>query len=251
MISYVPINSDDHLEKNWIKHGSLAFAKTDTVAPLYVNEIGDALHEMPIAFVKNGDRYELVVVMGLRPNENLFVSEQNIWQSRYIPVVYRSSPFNLLPISNSGQSAFCIDASCVTDNTVGEPFFNEAGEITESVKQAFELVKKLNEHRGLTENLCDVLKDFNLIEPWNLTIQTEDDQLNVNGLYKVSEKNLNTLADADFLALRKSGTLPIAYAQIISSKKVNNLAEILSKKIQLNTQKTHQQKDTFSFEGLL
>jgi hypothetical protein len=49
-----------------------------------------------------------------------------------------------------------------------------------------------------------------------LKIKDGDQEKPITGLYRVDEAKLNTLADESFLKLRKAGSLPIAYGQLLS-----------------------------------
>jgi len=252
-MAYVPISHDLHGKKRWLRHTSLSFAKGDTATPLFVNEIADALQSMPIAFIKQNDRFVLAVVMGLRPGENLFVDENNAWLSVYMPVIYRSSPFELIPVDGQNeQTVLCIDEKCISDTDKGEEFFSDNGDISDTIKQTFEFLQNMNSFRMLTENICSVLTDLNLISPWPLTLNNGDEELSVNGLYRINEAALNDLSSEDFLKARSAHVLPIAYAQLLSMKKIDILAEILRRKLQKEASKNKLgfASETFNFAGL-
>lgn len=252
-MAYVPISLESHGKKRWLRHTSLSFAKGDTATPLFANEIAEALQAMPIAFIRQNDRFTLVVVMGLRPGENLFVDENNAWQSKYLPVIYRSSPFELVPVQGQDdQTILCIDDKCISDTDEGEAFFSEAGDVSDNIINIFELLKKFNAFRTLTENICAVLSDLNLIAPWPLKLHDGNEELSVNGLYRVNEEALNELSDEDFLKARNTHALPLAYAQLLSMKNIDVLSELLRRKIQADASKVKPSfgNDTFNFAGL-
>lgn len=255
MPNYIPISIELHEDKHWVRHTSIAFAKADTVAVLYANELVSAMHAMPIAFIRQEQGFALVVVMGLNPGENLFVSADGRWLSNYMPVTYRSSPFELLNVAGSeNQQTLCIDEACVTENTEGEPFFNEEGKITESIAQAFEMVQNFNKARQLTHQICSVLAEHNLIEPWEITLNNGTEGLPVNGLYKVNETALNALSNEAFLTLRHANALPVAYAQLLSMQKLDVLTQLIQlAQASSPTEaagETDFERETFNFSGL-
>ena len=55
-----------------------------------------------------------------------------------------------------------------------------------------------------------------VIKPWPITIKGEQGDRVVNGLNCIDEAALNALPNEDFLKLRATGALPIAYAQLLS-----------------------------------
>lgn len=251
-MAYIPINQDLLSNKHWLRHSSIAFAKNDTVAPLFVNELSDALQALPIAFIKNGERFSLVVVMGLRAGENLCVSDNNIWLSSYMPVIYRSSPFDFRVVQGQeDQSILCVDDACVTDTDRGEPFFDEHGNATENVVNAFEITRSLNAHKVLTDNICNLLNESGLIEPWPLVIKDGELETEVNGLYAINESALNALPNDIFIKLRDNHALPLAYAQLFSMSKSVKLGQTLSKKMHAEAlANKNNASEVFNFSGL-
>ena len=55
-----------------------------------------------------------------------------------------------------------------------------------------------------------------VITEWPLKIKDGDQEKPVTALYRIDEAKLNSLADEQFLKIRKAGALPIAYAQLLS-----------------------------------
>jgi hypothetical protein len=245
-MAYVPINQESHGNKRWIRHPSMLFAKADTVAPLFVSELASAIQTLPIGFVKDGDNFVLVVMMGLRAGENLLVSAQGEWLSKdYMPAIYRSSPFELL--SNGDQSFLAIDESCLSD-IEGESIFSESGEVTEGIKEVFERVQRINSTRQMTNNICNYLSSFDLIAPWPITLNDGTNKLEINGLYRINEDAFNELSDEAFLTLRHQNALPLIYAQLYSIQRLTYLA-LLAEHRPASANKLPK-NDTFSFAGL-
>lgn len=251
-MAYVPISQELLGNKHWVRHSSIAFAKDETIAPLFINELSDALQALPIAFIKQGECFVLVVVMGLRPGENLCVSDTNTWLSPYMPVIYRSSPFDFRNIQGQeDQSILCIDDRCVTDPDRGEPFFDEQGNVTENIVNAFEFTRTLNTHKVLTDNVCALLNEYSLIEPWPLVIKDEEHETEVNGLYSIDETALNKLPIDALIKLRDAHALPLAYAQLFSMSKSVKLGQALSKKMHKEAlAMKSKDNDVFNFSGL-
>jgi len=249
MPNYVPISTELHRHKHWGHRTSLDFAKSDTVAPLFVSELASAAQAMPIAFIKQGQGFALVVVMGLKPAQNLFISTEGAWLSEYMPVSYRSSPFQLLAVAGKDdEQIFCIDEECIVEGPQGTPFFNDDGSITEALSSSFEMVKAFNATRQQTQNICNVLAAHDVIQPWELELDNGREKQTVEGLYKVDEAIFNSLADAAFLELRQVGALPLVFSQLLSLQKISVLAKLVR---QTEAETVEPVKsDTFSFAGL-
>jgi hypothetical protein len=250
-MAYVPITRDTLAEKRWFRHTSMAFAKNDTVAPIFLNELPIAIQAMPVAFIKQGEGFVLVVVMGLMPGQNLCVTADGKWNSEYMPVTYRSSPFELMAIQEwDGQQTLCIDENCITDGQ-GEPFFDENGEIAPAILDAFQLVQQFNSLRSLTKNICDLLAGHNLIKPWSLVLNDGITEQSVGGLYQVDEEAFNALSDEVFLEIRRSHALPLIYSQLLSMQKITVLGDRLRQETTLAaSMEKSRSTDTFNFGGL-
>lgn len=256
MTNYVPISTEDHRDKRWVRHTSLMFAKAETISPLYVNELAPALQAMPIAFIKQDDGFALVVVMGVRPSENLFISGTGAWMAPYVPIVYRSSPFELWSAYTDGnhQEILCIDDTCVRSDDEGEPFFNEDGQVSDSIRVVMDQVKQLNASRQLTQLVCAALAEHDLIVPWPIVLKDSEEDRTVNGLYQIDETALNNLSNDAFAALRKVGALPVAYSQLLSMINISILAGLVSRpelyESAASSTGQGQASDTFDFAGL-
>ena len=71
------------------------------------------------------------------------------------------------------------------------------------------------------------LADAGVITEWSLKIKGQDQEKPVAGLFRIDETKLNSLEDEQFIKLRKTGSLPIAYAQLFSMNQVSRLSELV------------------------
>ncbi|WP_052028633.1 SapC family protein [Pseudomonas syringae] len=250
MTNYVPINNEIHKDKRWIRPTSLAFLANEVIAPLFADEVAEAMHAMPIAFIPHNDGFALVAVMGLKPGGNLLVSRDGRWQSSYMPFVYRSRPFQLLDTNEKGdQQVLCIDEACISaDDDKGEPFF-ENGEITDFIQKIFTQEQRYKANRQLTTHISTILAEHDLIKPWNIVIdESSGDQQPLVGLYRVDEVALNALSDEAFLALRQANALAVIYSHLLSLQNINALSARLPAVEPLEDATSS--RETFDFAGL-
>jgi len=252
MSSYVPVHSELHQNKRWLRHPTFDFAKNEIVTPIFANELVDAIHTLPVAFVKHDDRFILVAVMGLKPQENLMLTEHSHWlDGGYIPLTYRTRPFILLEMpDNKEQQVLCVEESNLTEGKIGEPLFNENGQITETVNEIFMLLSHYNKTRFLTTDICTALADHGLIQPWDLTVHDGDIEQPLSGLYRINETALSELSDEAFLALRKAAAFPVIYAQLLSMNNVVFLSKLLVNKSKKTPAQPEKSGGTFNFSGL-
>lgn len=248
MSTYTPVSNTLHLNRRWHQHSSFQFAKTDNVVPVYLNEIMDIMHILPLAFVQQPEGFTLVTVMGLRGGENLLVSQDHQWLCHYIPAVYRFKPFQMFATQES--TVLCIESSMISDSDEGEAFFSNDGQLSPIVQSIMQTMISCNSTQQLQQVLCQVLHKYDLIVPWTITIDDGKDQQPLTGLYRINEDALNALEDQAFLEVRAAGALPVVYAQLLSMNNINHLSRLLSHRVQSETAQPDSEAGTFSFSGL-
>jgi hypothetical protein len=243
------VTRQEHANKRWSRRTSFTFAANDAVTLLMASEVASAVHSLPIAFIKQGEEYKLVLVMGLEPGQNLLVSSTGKWASDYIPLSYKTGPFRMGSDEN-GNSLLCVDEATglVSDGNDGERFFEDDGEPSESVNAVLALLAQIDSSRKVTDNICAIFAKHGLIEPWVITLDNDEQDQTVQGLYRVNEAALNALSNEDFLEVRRSGALSLVYCQLISMQNLKKLAPLLAQRQAV--QKQTSMSDTFNFSNL-
>lgn len=104
------------------------------------------------------------------------------------------------------------------------------------------------------------LQNAGVLEPWEIKVKKGDGIQSVEGLYRVNEGKLNKLPAEEFMLLRDSGALVLAYCQLLSIRNNQTLGRLSSQLLSLqNTSKNSPQSiesylsedsGTISFEGL-
>jgi hypothetical protein len=149
----------------------------------------------------------------------MFVAPDGRWLGSFIPSSIRSYPFRLMTPQGSDQSILCIEEGCVVsaDNPLpGETFFGADGKASPSLQHALDFLTSLERNRLVTGLAVSSLAQAGVIKPWPISIKSEQGDRTVNGLNCIDEAALNALSNEDFIKLRATGALPIAYAQLLS-----------------------------------
>ncbi|MEI6704488.1 MAG: SapC family protein, partial [Deltaproteobacteria bacterium] len=144
------------------------------------------------------------------------------WIGDYIPDVIRAYPFQLIKPQDREDKVLCLDtdSGLIGDAGQGEPFFDGDGP-SPAIKEVLNQLSETETSRVLTQRLVDALQSSGLIQPWSMKLEQGGKTVPVEGLYRIDEAALNLLSDEEFIALRKSGALPLVYAQLFS---MNQLA---------------------------
>ena len=123
--------------------GDYSFARQTNSVLLAGIEFTEAAKEYPIVFAHAGESIVPVALLGLRNEENLFVTADASWDAKYIPAFVRRYPFVLAAASDIQQQVVCIDESYTGFDAIdGEALFSEDGEPTELLTKAMEFLEQ-------------------------------------------------------------------------------------------------------------
>lgn len=214
-----PVIFETHQHQYWHRFTNYLFAAGYHTAPLSAPEIPVAALNMPLAFIKARERFILAAVLSPKPGENLFLAPKDgRWLGAYVPASIRRYPFWLKVEPEKKETLFVDETSGLVDSdpNAGEPFFNLNGEWTDSLKQLVQFLRQTEQSRMVTENAVSFLAGAGVITEWNYKLAATDEKPVQTGLYRIDEVRLGNLPDADFLKLRRTGALKVAFAQLLS-----------------------------------
>jgi hypothetical protein len=216
------ITPQAHRNKYWKRFDSYKFAEKDSLVPIVAAELTSAIHVFPMAFIKQDEKFILVGLTSFAPDQNMFVAPNGQWLGAYVPSAYRSYPFRLAKAQGRDDLLLCVDEeSGLISDTEGEPLLDEQGQLAEPVKNILDFLSQIEQNRAVTQQAVSVLADAELITEWKLKVKTSEEEKPITGLYIVDEAKMNSLDDEAFLRLRKFGSLPVAYAQLLSMVNIN------------------------------
>jgi len=226
-MSIHPITVSQFGNKKFLRTKSYAFAATDALAPLVAKELPKAALSLPIGFFAEGNEFALVAVLGLQTGKNLFVSLDGRWIGGYIPALFRGYPF-LLANAEDGRQVLCInDAHGSISEVEGEPFFDEASQPSQAVKDFLDFLNQVTSNRLGTMQIIKVMQQHQLIVPWPIKLKGADQtEQTLKGLYRVDESALNLLSMEAFDEVRRSGALPLIYCQLLSMQNLPMLGKL-------------------------
>jgi len=217
------ISKTVHARKRWKHSGNYSFTAHDAIAPLVAQELPRALMHLPIGFTKQQNEFVPVAILGLQPGQNLFVDADGRWIGGYMPAVFRSYPFRLAEFADK-QNVLVIDeeSGFVNENN-GDAFFDNDGKPTKAINDVMDFLISVQNNRTLTRRICMSLDELELIQPWQITVQVDKGEQNIEGLYRIDEPAMNALPVHAFEELRQAGALPFAYCQLISMQHIQTL----------------------------
>jgi hypothetical protein len=242
MPTWIPVTSQQHRHAAWTKFNNYAHASNDAVVPLLVSELTKALPHYALAFVPSADCYQLVAVQGLQTGRNLYLNQQQQWLVPYVPAHYRSFPFTLLANREQpDQAMLCVDGdsglfiadSRDTTNPELTLLYTPEGQYTKPAQDVIEFLRQSHHIRLLTQKLVDQLHQHQLIQPWPIQVQvqttadpSDGHPKTVQGLFRIDEAALRQLAPQALSQLVQSGALALAYGQILSQSRLEQLSKL-------------------------
>jgi hypothetical protein len=220
-----PVNKVRH--KTWsIKASGYGFARAINSAPLTAIEFPSAAAEFPVVFTETAGSVIPVVVMGIRPAENLYVSEDGQWNGQYVPAFVRRYPF-VFSSSDDGETlTLCIDESYEGCNKAGrgEALFDADGEQTQYLQGTLNFLKDFQAQHERTVKLCEKLRELDLFEPVSLDYRTPEGETGkVAGFLAVNREKLRALPQETLATMASTDELELVYIHLQSLRNFNRL----------------------------
>ncbi len=244
MTEYAAITPERHANKAWKRYTSYAFAALEPVIPLVGAELSKTAPVMPVGFIRKDEHYQLMGITSLQTGQNLYVAPSGQWLGTYVPAALRGHPFRLLQPEGAKEAILCVNEASglvVDAGEGGEAFFDDQGQPSQALKDILNFLSEVERNRTVTQQAVNVLAEARLIVPWELNLKQGEKIVPVTGLYRVDEAALTKLEDDAFLSLRRSGALPVAYAQLLAMNQLAVLERLGQVQGQLLAQQTAKQ----------
>jgi len=217
-----PLSQDKH-SKHGVKQVSkpFEFMEKHHFLPLTAPEFGAAAASFPIIFA--GEDRAALAVMGIRANENLFVSDGQFEQDYYMPSFARRYPFVLAADQPNDRFVVCVDedAECVTNKAPQQKFFDGAN-TSDFTQEAFQFLQNFERDRQATQLMIDTFKELDLFEQKEMNFQGQNpdgspaERQKIADYFAVTEERLKGLPAAKIKEFSDNGYLAVAHAHMVS-----------------------------------
>ncbi len=197
------------------------FVAKSNLVPLTIGEFIGAALSYPIVFL--GESKIPLAVMGLRENDNLFVTPDGEFRAdAYIPSFVRRYPFVFANDESQDRMVLCVDrnASFISENAE-VPFFAN-GQASDYTQSAMQFCTDFETDRQRTDQFITMMKEMDLFEFREATFQPQSSDgtpmapVKLADYYAISNERLNQLPHDKYIMLRDCGALPQIYAHLIS-----------------------------------
>ena len=209
------------------------FVQRGNAVPLSHTEFQPVARHYPIVFASgDGKSHAAVAVLGLTAGENLFCSDGKWESGSYIPAYARRYPFCMARVNldkiEQKDRLICVEKAAV-DEVSGEAMFDASGEPSEKWKAMERLLGDYEADLERARDMCATLADYGLLEPFSMqaTITKEKGggSVQLTGMHRVAEKNLENLNAAQLKNLVRKGYLARIYMHLLSLQNFGRLVE--------------------------
>ena len=211
------------------------FVQRGNAVPISHSEFQPIARHYPIVFTSGdaGKSFAAVAVLGLNAGENLFYANGKWAAGAYIPAYARRYPFCMARVNvnkvEQKDRLICVEKSALDES--GEAMFDSSGQPSEKWKGVERLLSEYEADLERMREMCALLADYALLEPFSMQATMKKEKggakMQLTGMHRVAEKNLENLNTAQLKNLMRKGYLGRIYLHLIS---LENFARLLDRK---------------------
>lgn len=236
MAKHTLLNNITHKDLRVITHKSAEYGDKVGSTLTFPTEFSDVHREYPILFQKNPDngKFQSIVLLGLRSDENLFLNDAGEWNAQYIPAVIERGPFliGFQDQSRDGGSDRApvihidVDSPRVSQSE-GERVFLDHGGLSPYLEKISRLLNRIYEGMEANDAMFSAFNELELIEPVNLEITiTSNEIYRFQNNYTINQERLANLSGNDLERLNRSGFLRCAFLVVESLGNIQRLIRL-------------------------
>ena len=210
------------------------FAQHGNAIPISLTEFQPVMRDYPIVFTgaQGTQTFAPVAVLGLTGGENLFYENDSWVSGVYIPAYARRYPFCMAKVNvnqvEQQNRLICVEKTYIDE--AGEQMFDEQGKPNAKWQDLERLLGEYEADLERSREMCSILADYGLFEPFTMQASFREPNakpMQMTGMFRVIEKNLENLNAAQLKNLMRKGILPRIYMHLLS---LENFGRLLDRK---------------------
>ena len=226
----VPLSAARHGNVSLDAKADYSFSAGINAVPLMAVEFILAATEYAIVFAAAGDDVIPAAVLGVRGDQNLYLTADAHWQAKYIPAFIRRYPFVFAASEDKKTLTLCIDETHpgVNRDGKGQKLFDDQGKPSDYTQSVLKFLQEYQAHFERTRLFGKHLKDLGLLEPMQAKVTTpKGEQLTLGSFMVVSRVKLRALEPEALARLAKTDELELAYLHLYSMRNFNEVKDRL------------------------
>lgn len=217
----VPVSSGRHARCSVEVGADYSFTRNVNSMPLMAVEFPQASPDYAIVFAGNAEAIMPAVILGVRGNENLYLSKSGVWQAKYIPAFVRRYPFIFSSSADGKTFTLCIDEDFSGFNKEGrgQRLFTDDAKPTPYVEGVLKFLQEYRSQFLLTQAFCKKLIESKLLEPMQAQFTlVSGEKMSLSGFMVVDRKKLKALPGDVLAELAKTDQLELLYLHLQSMR---------------------------------
>jgi hypothetical protein len=228
--SVVPLSPAQHHDCSVEPSTDYSFTAKVNSVPLMAVEFPQAAAEYAIVFAGADDNIIPVVILGLKGDQNLFISTSNAtWEAKYKPAFVRRYPFVFSTTPDGQRFVLCIDEAFSGFNREGrgQKLFDGDRKPTPFVDNVAKFLQEYQAQFHRTRSFCQKIREFGLLEPMQARVEPRGsgggEPISLGGFQAVSRTKLRELSGDKLAELAKTDALELLYLHIQSLRNFTGL----------------------------
>ncbi len=224
----VPVSRARHADWFVETRPVYTFSREINSVPLMAVEFPMAAAEYAIVFAGADNEFLPAVILGVRDNENLFLSADSQWSAKYIPAFVRRYPFVFS--RSADRFLLCVDEEFpgINQEGRGQRLFTTDGKPSPYLENVLKFLQEYQAQFLRTQRFCARIKQLDLLEPMQAQVTTESGKrLSLGGFMAINRDKLKALPGDKLAELIKTDELELIYLHIQSMRNFEHLRERL------------------------
>ena len=199
--------------------------------PLMAVEFPQAAAEYAVVFAGNPESLMPAVILGVRGDENLFLTKESAWEAKYIPAFVRRYPFVFSTSPDGQQLILCIDEAFAGFNRDGrgQKLFGDDGKPTPYVENVLKFLQEYQAQFLRTQAFCNKVRELDLLEPMQAQVELgTGERLALGGFMAINRAKLKALPGDKLAELAKTDELELLYLHLASMRNFLGLRDRLA-----------------------
>jgi hypothetical protein len=217
--SAVPVSAARHLTASVEPQTAYGFTAGINAVPLMAVEFLPAAAEYAIVFTTAGDEVVPAAVLGIRADQNLYLSADARWQATYIPAFIRRYPFVFSTSADGRTLTLCIDEAYPGLNREGrgQRLFGDNGEPAPYVDAVVKFLTEYQRQFERTRAFGRRVKELGLLEHMQAkVVSPSGGRITLSGFQAVSRSRLRALDPESLALISRTDDLELLHLHLYS-----------------------------------
>ena len=228
----VPLSFAQHRDSCVEIKGNYSFSGKVNSVPLMAIEFPQAAADYAIVFTGTKESIMPAVILGLRGNENLYISNDGTWDAKYIPAFVRRYPFVFSTSPDPQRFTLCVDEEFSGFNREGrgQRLFGDDGKPSPYVDNILKFLQEYQAQFRRTQSFCKKVEELDVLEPMQAQVElTSGERYSLGGFMAVNRAKLKAVSGEKLAELAKTDELELIYLHLQSMRNFTPLRERLTR----------------------